>query len=147
MEYVDTKAQIVLDCSIVMAWCFEDEKTELTEKIFDKFQVDELTAFVPAIWSFEVANVLLVAQKKRRISPTKAREFQEALSMLSINIDISSIKKTSGSTFELAKEENLTIYDAAYLELAIRNNLPLASLDNDLKKAANKLSVKLYKPL
>ncbi len=144
MEEIESK--IVLDCSIAMAWCFEDEKTEVTEKIFDQFRADKLMALVPAIWPFEVANVLLIAQKRQRISAVKTSEFQEALNMLSIVIDESSIQRSSGSTLELAKAMNLTIYDAAYLELAIRMGLPLATLDNDLRKAANKSAVKLYKP-
>jgi len=131
----------VLDCSVTMALCFEDEITEYSERIFDTLTTT--AAIVPSIWPLEVANVLLMAERKKRISSLKVAAFKEALSAFSIHIDRDTCNRSMGSTMELAKEVGLTIYDAAYLELALHTDLPLATLDNALRKAANKLKVKL----
>jgi predicted nucleic acid-binding protein len=131
----------VLDCSITMAWCFEDESTDYTDNTLENFH--DLTAIVPTIWPLEVANVLLLAKKNKRITEIQAAGFIDALSALSIVIDQSTTSKVMNSIFRLANQTNLTIYDAAYLELAIRENMPLATLDKDLIKAAKKLDIPL----
>lgn len=137
---------LVLDCSIAMSWCFEDEISDYAENIFNQFNDDGLKAIVPAIWAYEIANVLLVAERKKRLTHLKAIEFKEALNLLDIQIDNEGIQKSSGSIYELAKETQLTIYDAAYLELAVRMNLPLATLDHDLARAIRKLRMNSYNP-
>lgn len=125
-----------------MAWCFEDEITQYSEFVFDSLQTS--SALVPTIWPLEVANVLLIAERKKRLTSLKSVGFKEALTSLPIEIDHSATKRAMGSIIELAKEVNLTVYDAAYLDLAIHNALPLATLDADLKKAAIKVGVDLY---
>lgn len=139
-------ADFVLDCSVAMSWCFEDETSKHSEAIFDKFNLNDTQAFVPIIWSLEVANVLLMAEKNKRLTTIKAIAFIEALNALPIKIDEEGSKKIFGSTSELARETNLTIYDACYLELAMRLSLPLATLDKDLIKAANKMNIPVYQP-
>lgn len=133
----------ILDCSVSMAWCFEDEIVKYSEAVFDALNNE--TALVPAIWPLEVANVLLIAERKKRINPIKSISFKEALRMLPIQIDHTTSQRALGSIMEVAKEVGITAYDAAYLELALHSGLPLSTLDLALKKAAHKVGVPLYK--
>lgn len=132
----------VLDASVTMAWCFEDEVTDYSENVFSSLTGTK--AIVPSLWALEVANVLLLAQKRKRISKMKSAEFKDCLNLLPIQIDHSTSQRAMSSIMELAEEAHLTIYDATYLELALHMSLPLATLDQELKKAANKMKVKLY---
>jgi predicted nucleic acid-binding protein len=138
-----TKSQFdfVLDCSFTMAWCFEDEGNQETEAVLDKFKT--LKATVPTIWPLEVANVLLIAKKNRRITEVHVASFIDAISSLPIIVDQSTSLRAMHSIFAFASETGLTIYDAAYLELALREKIPLLTLDKDLLKAAKKLHVKV----
>lgn len=131
----------VLDCSITMAWCFEDESTSHTDAILET--LNNATAIVPAIWSLEVANVLLMSQRKKRITEAQSASFIDTLSMLPIVIDSSTTSRAMHSIFVLANQLDLTIYDGAYLELAIREKTPLFTLDKGLIKAAKKMNVPL----
>lgn len=131
----------VLDCSVTMAWLFEDEITASTEEILDK--LEHARAVVPAIWPLEVANVLLIAVRKKRIKSVQASSFVDTLSILPIFTDSSTMSRAMHSIFNLAAEETLTIYDAAYLELALRENIPLATQDTDLIKAARRLKIQI----
>src|SRR5258708_7728424 len=108
----------VLDCSITMAWCFEDERNEFTDNVLENLQ--NATAIVPALWPLEVANVLLLAKKNKRITEIQSASFIDALSALPIVIDQSTSSRAMHSIFVLAGQSNLTVYDAAYLELAER---------------------------
>lgn len=138
---VKNSYDFVLDCSITMAWCFEDESSDYTDSILENF--NEATALVPTIWSLEVANVLLLAKKNRRITEIQAASFIDALSALPIVVDQSTTSRAMHSIFVLAGQSDLTIYDAAYLELAIREKIPLLTLDKGLIKAAKKLHIPL----
>ncbi len=131
----------VLDCSITMAWCFEDESNDQSDKILESLR--NATAVVPNIWSLEISNVLLQAKKKKRINDFQVASFIDALSALPIIIDASTSTRAMHSIFLLANKTNLTIYDAAYLELALRENIPLVTLDKDLIRAARELDVSL----
>lgn len=131
----------VLDCSICMAWCFDDESTEFSDKILDELK--HSTAVVPTIWPLEIANVLLLARKKKRINEMQVIGFIDAVANLPIIVDSSTTKRAMHSIFVLAGELDLTIYDAAYLELAVREKIPLFTLDKDLIKAAKKLHIPL----
>lgn len=105
---------------------------------------DEAT--VPAHWPLEVANALLIAIRRGRISREKASRFFDDLGSLPIRIDSKSSENAFGRVFALAEQYELTVYDAAYLELAMRENLPLATLDQDLRKAARAAGVPLVEP-
>lgn len=135
--------QFVLDCSMTMAWCFEDETTSLSEKIFDSLVDSE--ALVPAIWSLEVVNVLLMAHKRKRIDQVKCAAFMDRLAELPIRITNSKPISSMGSIFQLGMKRHLTSYDASYLSLALSHDLPLATLDKDLQKAARAVGIKLMK--
>ncbi len=128
---------IILDCSITIAWILLDDK--MTEKANDVLEsLGENHAKVPSIWHMEVANVLCIAERQKKLTALEVSEFKEFLSALPINFDDSTSLRAMGSIYTLAKTEQLTIYDAAYLELAIRENLSLATFDKDLQKAAKR---------
>lgn len=129
----------VLDCSVTMAWCFEDESNEYTDSILENLR--DATAIVPTIWPLEVANVLLSSKRKKRITAVQLASFMDALSALPIVVDSSTTTRAMHSTFTLADQLSLTIYDAAYLELAVREEIPLLTLDVELIKAAKKLHI------
>lgn len=131
----------VLDCSITMAWCFEDESTDYTDNILENLK--QTTAIVPTIWPLEVANVLLLSKKNKRITEVQSASFIDALSALPIVVDQSTTSRAMHSIFVLAGQSDLTIYDAAYLELATRERIPLHTLDKNLIKAAKKLGISL----
>ena len=131
----------VLDCSITMTWCFEDESNDYTDSILEN--LGNKTAIVPTIWPLEVANVLLLSKKNKRITEVQSASFIDAISALPIVVDQSTTSKAMHSIFTLASQADLTIYDAAYLELAIREEIPLLTLDKELIKAAKKLQIPL----
>jgi predicted nucleic acid-binding protein len=136
--------KFVLDCSVSMAWCFEDETNTYTESILDSLESGDHVARVPPIWKLEVINVLLITERKKRISKHIANNFKNALTILPISIDTFSIDRTFDTVYELARELHITAYDAAYLELAVRENIPLATQDNALIQAAQKIQIQLF---
>lgn len=123
----------VLDCSLAMAWVFPDEATEATDRLLDAL-IDG-RAFVPALWPVEVANVLLVAARRRRIATTDWPRIRRNLDALPIRIDPVSTSRIWDEVLELARAHRLSVYDSMYLELAIRMQLPLATLDVALAAA------------
>lgn len=133
----------VIDNSIVMAWCFEDEATEYTDAI-QEMLIDHI-AFVPAIWPLEVANVLLVAERKKRISKAESGRFIALLSQLPIEVGQSEPQRVFHDTLPLARQHKLSSYDASYIELAIRKGLPIASLDKAIIRAANSIQIEIFK--
>lgn len=130
----------VLDCSLTMTWLFEDEASTASDRILDELQGS--IAVVPTIWPLEVSNVLLLAMRKKRLSSTKAAGFIDALALLPIVVDQTTSTRAMHSIFRLADSLQITVYDAAYLELAIREKIPLATLDQELLKAAHASGVK-----
>lgn len=129
----------VLDCSVTMTWCFEDEKNDFSDEILERLKNEK--AIVPSIWSLEVANVLLLSKKRKRISEIEVSTFIDDISQLPIIVEQSTANRAKHSIFVLADEMDLTIYDATYLELAIREKIPLYTLDKQLIKAAKKMQV------
>ena len=129
----------VLDASIALAWCFDDEATPTTAALLDKLE-DE-TAVVPAIWPLELGNILAGAERRGRLTPTRVSEFLALIGGLDIEIDDETAARALRETLTLARTENLTTYDASYLELAIRRGLPLATKDNQLSRIAARLGV------
>lgn len=134
-------SRFVVDCSVAAAWCFEDEATPQTEALLDRLEAD--TAVVPALWHLELANVLALSERKGRITPARAAQFIALLGELSIEVDDQTQARALGEILNLARAHKLTSYDAAYLELAMRLGIPLASNDGPLRAAAQKLGVKL----
>ena len=129
----------VLDCSVTMAWVFPDEATEATNQLRDSLV--EGRAFVPSLWPVEVGNVLLVATRRNRIRVDDWREIRASLEALPIEIDPVTTSRAWGTSLELARTHQLSVYDAMYLELAMRLQLPLATLDRALHRAARTVGV------
>jgi len=131
----------VLDASIALSWCFADEANPLSNALLEKLETE--IAYVPELWPLELGNILVSAARKKRITYAKIAEFLALLENTNIQID----KETSGRAFHeilaLAHAEKLTTYDAAYLELAMRLGLPLASKDNQLCDTAARLGLKV----
>lgn len=129
----------VLDASVAMAWCFEDEATSATRAALSR--LSEEAASVPAIWRVEVANVLAIAERRRRITPADTAAFIAKVENLAIHVDEETSSRAFSRILDLAREERLTAYDAAYLELAMRLGVPLASKDRGLCEAAARVGV------
>jgi predicted nucleic acid-binding protein len=129
----------VLDASIALAWCFEDEVTASTRDVLARLATE--SAAVPAIWPLEIANALIVAERRRRITRADSAEFIGTLESLVISIDAEAPSLGFTRILDLAREERLTAYDAAYLELAMRLGVPLASKDGPLCDAAERIGV------
>jgi predicted nucleic acid-binding protein len=125
---------------MTMAWLFEDEKTKKSEQLLLSLGHDH-TAFVPALWTWEVSNVLLVAQRRKRITRAQAVGFLNTLKILPIHIDEKASHVAGETVYELALEQGLSAYDAAYLEIALRRQLPLATLDKKLNHSAKALGI------
>ena len=125
---------LVLDCSITMAWLYSEETTPAVQKIFEL--VENGGAWVPSIWRLEVANVLMLDVRRGRRDPTFRDAMLEDLGLFPISIDAETDRQAWTSTLRLAILHKLTVYDAAYLELAKRRGLPLATLDRELRSAA-----------
>jgi predicted nucleic acid-binding protein len=134
----------VLDNSIVMAWIFEDETDANAEAVLASLA--STRAVAPSLWPLEVANALLVGERRKRIAEAKIIQWLNVLGTLPIDIDGETAAHAWGDTIALARGHKLSAYDAAYLELAIRRRLPLATLDGPLKAAAKAVGVLLYDP-
>jgi predicted nucleic acid-binding protein len=132
----------VLDCSITMAWCFKDEANERTNSL-RRSLAEDAQAIAPRIWPLEVANVLLVAERRSRLTKIDCLTFISLLKDLPIEIDSDDDEWNIEGLMALGWEQKLSSYDAAYLELAQRKKIPLATLDSGLEQAARILSVKL----
>jgi predicted nucleic acid-binding protein len=129
----------VLDGSATMAWCFEDERTADTDQLLHELMVNG--AETPALWPTEVVNATLTGLKKRRVDGQGAEEFLRKLALAPIFVH----GPLPGWTdlLRFAQQHGLTGYDAAYLHLAIERNLPLATLDEEMKNAARRAGVSL----
>lgn len=125
-----------------MAFVLQDEATAETDKILDSLG-QGAKAFTPALWRWEVGNVLLMAERRKRITQAESHRHLASLQSLPVELDDNAWREGWNATPLLARKHNLTLYDAAYLELAIRRGVPLGSLDTDLRKAAKAEGVKL----
>jgi predicted nucleic acid-binding protein len=134
-------AAFIIDCSITMAWCFADEATPKTTKILDR--LGEETALVPPLWFLETTNVLAMAEKRKRITAAESDTFLALLQTFDFEIDEVGTDRMLTHILPLCRTHKLTSYDAVYLDLAVRRGLPLASLDEDLRREAKTLGVPL----
>ena len=131
----------VIDASVALAWCFDDEATEATRTLLDRFEDER--AEVPSLWHLELANALAMGERKGRITPARASEFIALIDALPIVIDERTPNFALSSVLELSRRQQLSAYDASYLELAMRRGIPLATKDDDLARAANHMGVTL----
>jgi predicted nucleic acid-binding protein len=133
-------AVFVPDASATVAWCFKDESSDWTEALLARFEAGD-SAVVPQHWPAEVANTVLVAVRRGRIPRENTPRLFRDLLALPIRVDSASRETTFGKVFACAEKYRLTMYDAAYLELALREGVALATLDNDLRTAARAAGV------
>jgi len=136
--------RFVIDNSVIMAWCFEDEGNSYAEAVLESLESGE--AFVPAIWPLEVGNVLLAAERKKRLSRAAVVRFLVLLGGLPITVEQETPERMLKEIVALARENGFSTYDASYLDLAMRLDLPLATLDVSLAKAARKSQVVAFEP-
>ena len=132
---------LILDSSATLAWIYGDEITEAIRRVFDA--IADNGALVPALWRLEVANSLTMAVRRRRIDLDFRRAALADLALLDITTDQQTDSYAWTDTLNLADRFQLTVYDAAYLELAQRRVLPLATLDQDLRNAALAIGVEV----
>jgi predicted nucleic acid-binding protein len=130
---------LVLDGSAVLAWIYPDEQGDLADRIFE--QVIALGAWVPSLWRLEVANGLRTGLRRGRINITDRNAALADMSVLRITVDLETDQHAWRTTLQLSDRFDLTVYDAAYLELAQRRALSLGSLDEELCAAARALGV------
>ena len=134
---------IVVDASVALAWCFPDEASNYADSVL--VAIETQTLIVPAIWAVEIANALLVGERRKRIRQPDVRRFVELLKDLNIAEDAQAVADTVNNIFPLAQKYRLSAYDAAYLDVAVRRDIPLATLDGDLQKAALAAGIKTFK--
>jgi len=133
----------VIDNSIVMSWCFKDETSEYTDAVLNRLEYS--TAFVPSIWPLEVGNVLLVAERNKRLRQADSIRFIALLSELPIIVEPESPDRMMNEIVSIARAYDLSTYDASYLDLAMRKGIPIATLDKGLLRAAKKSNVPVIK--
>ncbi|MEW5861115.1 MAG: type II toxin-antitoxin system VapC family toxin [Cyanobacteriota bacterium] len=133
--------QFVLDCSVAISWCLVDEDDDYANAILA--MMPESEAFVPLIWLLEVANTLLVAERRNRMTTEQSEIAIALLESLLIHVDEATHTYALSSTLAIGRQEGLAAYDAAYLELALRLQLPIATLDTRLAEAATRCGVEL----
>ena len=142
MQPLDGSESLVIDCSVTMAWYFKDEATPYSNAVRAALVTER--AAVPALWPLEVANVLLMGERRKRSTQAKATKWLRFLAALPIAVDT----QTPGLAFDpilaLAHRHKLTAYDAAYLELAMRRGASLATSDRGLAKAAKSAGVTMF---
>jgi predicted nucleic acid-binding protein len=129
----------VLDCSVALAWCLPDEQSDYAAQTLDLLLDQQ--AIVPSLWHLEVINVLLMAQRRNRLEKNKISNILQTLSHLNISTDKKHIEINEPNFISFAVKHQITSYDAAYLYLARRENIPLATLDKKMKQIAQNLGV------
>jgi predicted nucleic acid-binding protein len=132
--------QFVVDNSVVMSWCFKDETNNYADTVLER--LTESAAVVPSIWSLEVVNVLLVAERQKRLSESDSIRFLTLLSQLPIFVEYERPEMMK-ELLALARSNNLSSYDASYLDLAMRKGFPIATLDKRLIEAARRIDVQI----
>lgn len=132
--------RFVLDCSVTMAWCFENEADPRADAVLDS--LSSAAASVPCLWGLEVANVLLVGERRGRLTEADVSAFVSRLQQMPIEQEPVPDFAAIARVLTVARDHELSAYDAAYLELAMRLGLPLATLDAQLQSAAADAGVK-----
>jgi predicted nucleic acid-binding protein len=134
--------QFVIDASVTVAWCFDDESTTFTEGILDLLSAGA-EGVAPGIWPMEVANALLVAERRKRISVAQVTALLGRIIQLPVSVETIAPDRAFSQVLSVARQHQLTEYDAAYVELALRKGLPFATLDDKLRQAARTAGIKL----
>ena len=128
-------ASFIVDASVGFAWVYQGQATPETDRLLNDVAAGA-TVVVPALWFLEMSNVLLVAQRRHRLTAGQRKAAMEKLTAMQLTVDEEGSRNAFGKTSELAEQYGLSFYDATYLELALRRSLPLASRDEALRNAA-----------
>ena len=139
--------QFVLDASVALSWCFVDEESAFTSSLRRRLDVNEVKAIVPTLWRLEVSNTLLVASRRKRIAVEQEVAFLTLLKSLPIEVVWMDDAREFEETHQIARRYNLTSYDAVYLEMALREQVPLATHDAHLRAAARLAGVSLLEDI
>lgn len=131
----------VIDASVALAWCFADETSEVADLVLDRLTGEEAVA--PAIWALEVANGMRTAERRGRLDAAELPRIRELLGGLPVRIEVVELEQALGEVLEIARSLDLTAYDAAYLALASRRGLPLATSDDRLRQACGRAGIEL----
>lgn len=137
--------RFVIDNSVSMRWFFGDGKPQ--ELAYAAEALDAMrggSALVPVTWGLEVANVIARAEAKGWVTEARSETFLGMLEEVEIEVDDATFSHALSETLQLARRYHLSAYDASYLELALREGIPLATLDEALQKAAKKAGVKRF---
>jgi len=135
-------ASFVIDASATLPWCFDDEATAYTEGLLNRCAAGE-EVMVASVWPLEITNGLLFAQRRGRVTAERVEQFLAQILRLRIQVEPFTTQQAVHEVRRLAQTYQLTAYDAAYLELALHYNLPLATLDIELKQASCAVGVRL----
>ncbi len=136
--------EFVIDCSLVLSWYFADEANDYGNAVAARLATSQAVA--PSIWFLEVANALVMGERRKRSTVAQATTFLAHLTGLPIVLDDATSAHAWGTTLQLARTHQLSAYDAAYLELALRRGLPLATLDVPLQQTALSIGIARFKP-
>ncbi len=136
-------AAVVIDASIASAWCFPDEQTDYTKAVFQAVSSSAVDPVAPRLWAYEIRNSVLMGLRRGRISKPDSEQFLASLNDLNVRLGEPA---SYDQVFALAQAHGLTVYDAAYLEIAMQERVPLASLDRQLVRAAGTVGVELFQP-
>jgi len=136
-------ADFVIDNSVVMAWCFADEDSSYADEVLASLVSTEAVA--PSIWPLETGNVLVVAERRKHLSESDNIRFLALINDLPIKVIQEPPERMTKEILALAREHQLSTYDASYLDLAMRKGLPIATQDSGLKKAASKCKVIIFR--
>jgi len=126
-----------------MRWCFHDDATRYAEQILHRLST--LEAWVPSLWALEVANVLLVGERRQRLTPADSSRFVSLLQTLPVRADAPTASHSWSDVLPVARSHQLSAYDASYLELAMRMGCPIATLDDKMRRAAKPLGIDLMR--
>jgi len=141
---VREKTCFVLDASVTLAWAFREERNAYTRSVLRSL-AEGAEALVPAVWPLEVGNALRVAERRERLTQADTVQFLALLQQLPIAVEPETPSRMLGEILALAREHGLSTYDASYLDLAMRQGIPLATQDEDLQRAAGRSGVTIYR--
>ncbi len=139
---MNERGDFVLDASVTLAWCFEDEASPFADEVLDS--LNKSVALVPCIWPLEITNVLAMAERRGRIDKAGSIRFISLITQLPIIIEPELPQRIFSEVFAVAREQGLSTYDASYLDLAMRQGVALATMDASLQEAARQVGVSLY---
>lgn len=139
--------KFVLDSSVALSWVLGDRKTADTvyaHRVLEALKSTDVSALVPVIWPLEITNVITKAESRNALSELQTSAFLELLAELDLDCDTGAPDKVFTDALQLARRYRLSSYDASYLDLALKQSLPLATLDAELLRAAKKAGVKRF---